>query len=331
MQVYLGSKPNGVVRVLDKLDIFKFVGGVTPLRRKFKRIVTKDGITIALRPIKQNPQIAGVIIQGTSYPDTLLENLPTSRNDESNKADMSIVDAVRPQLPEDKSLLYNPLDNPKFAHVKRALEQSKKKEQEAEAVDSLEDMPASTPSFTPNSQAQETDTENETVANQFTPTSSAQPTIAAAINPSDGEASLIPQTPVVTITSTPAVVAKSPVPAIEGVPPIGANLDGRANAGGLCVNDDTHCTCGQSIRIPSGECLYIENEQAKPMICRRDLCRPPLLCACAPGANHLCKKSLAHSILVADVVEGQKEVQSKYVNCKRETLEDGAPILEVVM
>lgn len=89
-------------------------GAAKPLRHKFSGIVTQGGLTIALRPIKQNPQIAGVIIEGFSYADTLLSEIPTVPASPMENADMSILDGVGPRVPDDPSLIYDPSTNPKF-------------------------------------------------------------------------------------------------------------------------------------------------------------------------------------------------------------------------
>lgn len=113
--VYLGSKPAGVVKVIQALDMFGAAGGAAPIRKKFKGISTHDGLTVVLRPVKQNPQIAGIIIEGHSYQNTVLEDLPKVPGDPSVPApDFSVVNRVAPQMHVDPSLLYDPNADPKF-------------------------------------------------------------------------------------------------------------------------------------------------------------------------------------------------------------------------
>jgi hypothetical protein len=112
--VYLGSNPNGVVKVIPSLDMFAVAGGASPIRRPFTGIVAKGGIKVALRPVKQNPQIAGVIIEGHTFQDTNLSdipNAPMSPNDQI--PDLAAVSRVGSQVPTDPSLLYNPELDPK--------------------------------------------------------------------------------------------------------------------------------------------------------------------------------------------------------------------------
>jgi Malectin domain len=116
--VYLGSKPNGIVKVLESMDMFAAAGGAKPIRRRFHGIVTKDGLTIALRPIRQNPQIAGVIIEGHSYQNAMLQKLPTlPRNPTSSVPDLSFIDRIVHQANANPALLYDPQKNPGLQQV----------------------------------------------------------------------------------------------------------------------------------------------------------------------------------------------------------------------
>lgn len=114
--VYVGSKPNGIVRVIPAMDMFAAAGGAKPIRRRFKNIAAQDGITIALRPLKQNPQIAGVVIEGHAYQTTLLDDLPTAPASPTDTApDLSAVDRVAPVMHANQQNLYDPSGDPKFA------------------------------------------------------------------------------------------------------------------------------------------------------------------------------------------------------------------------
>lgn len=113
-QVYLGSKPNGVLKVCSQLDPFRSGGPAGPVRRKFKGVATQGGLTIALRPIKQNPQIAGVVISGYSYSPAFLSDLPTKAQGPDTALDFSIVDSTGPVVPPDPEMVYDPSLNPKF-------------------------------------------------------------------------------------------------------------------------------------------------------------------------------------------------------------------------
>lgn len=110
----MGSKPNGIVKVCLQLDPFRSGGAAGPVRRKFKGIATQGGLTVALRPIKQNPQIAGIVIKGYSYSNALREDLPTVSGDPMRNVDFSVLENVRPQKVADPDLHYDPSLNPKF-------------------------------------------------------------------------------------------------------------------------------------------------------------------------------------------------------------------------
>lgn len=113
-QVYLGSKPGGVIKVLDQFDPFKSGGAGGAIIRKFKSIATDGGLTIALRPIVQNPQIAGVIISGYSYSTPIMEDLPTTAGHSPPSDDFNVLNGIGPRTPGDPSLVYDPALNPKF-------------------------------------------------------------------------------------------------------------------------------------------------------------------------------------------------------------------------
>lgn len=112
--MYLGSKPNGVVRVIEAMDPFRSGGPAGSVRRKFNDIATRGGLTLALRPIKQNPQIAGIIISGYSYGKSYMEDLPTVPAGPSEVEDFSLVNNMGPNLPQEANLIYDPSLNPKF-------------------------------------------------------------------------------------------------------------------------------------------------------------------------------------------------------------------------
>jgi hypothetical protein len=113
--VYVGSKPNGITRVIQSLDMFATAGGATPIRRKFKGIAAQGGITVALRPIKQNPQIAGIVFEGHTYQTTLLRDLLTVSHDPSQPLpDLSVVSRVGPVISVDPSRLYDASLDPKL-------------------------------------------------------------------------------------------------------------------------------------------------------------------------------------------------------------------------
>lgn len=117
----MGSKPNGIVKILDAFDPFRAGGAAGAIRRRFEDIPTQGGLTIALRPIVQNPQIAGLIIRGYSYSDALLTDLPTVPASESESEDFSILKSISPRLPADPALIYDPALNPKFKPDKEPL------------------------------------------------------------------------------------------------------------------------------------------------------------------------------------------------------------------
>lgn len=110
----MGSKPNGILKVCDSLDPFRSGGPATAVRRKFHSVATQGGLTVALRPIKQNPQIAGIIIDGYSYSDALLEDLPTAPASPADRPDFSSLSSIGPRPPADATLIYDPSLNPKF-------------------------------------------------------------------------------------------------------------------------------------------------------------------------------------------------------------------------
>lgn len=112
--VYLGSQPTGVVKVLSQFDPFREGGAAGGIVKKFTNVATQNGLTIALRPIIQNPQIAGIIIQGFSYSNALIEDLPTVASQLPSGDDFSVLSRIGPRLPADPSLIYDPNANPKF-------------------------------------------------------------------------------------------------------------------------------------------------------------------------------------------------------------------------
>jgi Malectin domain len=117
--VYVGSSPNGIVKVISFLDMFAAAGGATPIRRMFKNIVSKDGITVALRPVKQNPQIAGVIIEGHTFEGTNMNELPNvPLGPHDSMPDFSALTRAGPTVPVDPSLLYNPDLDPKYRNTR---------------------------------------------------------------------------------------------------------------------------------------------------------------------------------------------------------------------
>lgn len=112
--VYIGSQPTGIVKVLSQFDPFREGGAAGGIVKKFTNIATQNGLTIALRPIIQNPQIAGIVIQGYSYSDALLEDLPTVTSHLPPSEDFSVLNNIGPRTPADPSILYDPNSNPKF-------------------------------------------------------------------------------------------------------------------------------------------------------------------------------------------------------------------------
>lgn len=112
--VYLGSKPNGIKKVISSLDIFSQVGGLKPLRRKFKGVSSQDGVTLALRPIKQNPQIAGIIFEGHAYQKTFLDDLPTVPQDLGQPLPNFEAVARTGPVVNPTEQMYDPQLNPKF-------------------------------------------------------------------------------------------------------------------------------------------------------------------------------------------------------------------------
>lgn len=113
--VYLGSKTFGVQKVLGNFDIFRHAKGChVALQRKFPHIITKDGLTLVLRPIRQNPQIGGIIISGHSYSDTLMTSLPLAPASPSDRPDFNAMRAMLQVPPVEPSMLYDPAANPKF-------------------------------------------------------------------------------------------------------------------------------------------------------------------------------------------------------------------------
>ena len=393
-----------MVRVLENLDPYKSVGEATPLRRKFKNVMSKDGITVALRPKKQNPQIAGIVIEGHAYPETHLKTFTTVENEGPVKSDMSILESIRPRLPEDISILYDPLDNPKYLPLKlekqrrakeesrrleevRKLEESRREEEarglegasrqtetgsllddarrlatsnseksmlntdhyggdatnRADAVQMTNEVPriqqlhpsgvtmccdgpvspevrgisAALAEELNTSQRNESpekvDSGSSAMINHPTQTEHKLDAFARAKKSIDAGASADQNTPVMS----------------ERRGTFGVNIDDVPSEGSLCINNESYCTCGVSASRPPGECLFVENEQAQPMICRKDLCKHQLLCACAPGANRLCRKTKAHSILIEEVQEHQSKAM--FVHCRREEVKDGVPALEEVI
>jgi len=113
--VFLGSKTFGVQKVLGNFDIFRNAKGChVALKRSFPHIITKDGLTVVLRPIRQNPQIGGIIISGHSYSDTLMNSLPLAPALPNDRPDFSSMRAMLQVPPVDPALLYDPATNPKF-------------------------------------------------------------------------------------------------------------------------------------------------------------------------------------------------------------------------
>lgn len=117
----MGSKPGGIVKVADSFDPFKFGGPAGPVRRKYAKIPTYDGLTIALRPIAQNPQIAGIIVSGFSYSESFIDELPTIMAKPSEVDDFSVLSRIGPNLPADPLMIYDPTLNPKFKENKPSL------------------------------------------------------------------------------------------------------------------------------------------------------------------------------------------------------------------
>jgi hypothetical protein len=112
--VYLGSIPNGINKVISGLDMFSAVGGAKPIRHKIPGVASQGGVTVALRPIRQNPQIAGIIFEGHSYQQTLLDDLPTVPHDPTTPLpDLSVVERYGP-IVLDPSNVYDPSLNPKI-------------------------------------------------------------------------------------------------------------------------------------------------------------------------------------------------------------------------
>lgn len=112
--MYLGSKPNGIVKVIEAMDPFRSGGPAGAVRRKFNGIATQGGLTLALRPIKQNPQIAGIVISGYSYGKSYMEDLPTVLAGPSEGEDFSSLNNMGPSLPQEANLIYDPSLNPKL-------------------------------------------------------------------------------------------------------------------------------------------------------------------------------------------------------------------------
>lgn len=110
--VYLGSTPNGILKRLTAFDMFSSAGGSTAIRKKFKGIAVKGALTIALRPIKQNPQICGIVIEGNSYQKTLLNDLPTIPVDPADTApSFAKLQTVGPMI-SDPTLVYDGIVDP---------------------------------------------------------------------------------------------------------------------------------------------------------------------------------------------------------------------------
>ena len=113
--VFLGSKTFGVQKVLGNFDIYRHAKGChVALKRSFPHIITKDGLTVVLRPIRQNPQIGGIIISGHSYSDTLMNSLPLAPALPNDRPDFNSMRAMLQVPPVDPALLYDPATNPKF-------------------------------------------------------------------------------------------------------------------------------------------------------------------------------------------------------------------------
>lgn len=111
--MYLGSEPTGVIRVLSQFDPFKEGGAGGGIVKSFDSIATKGGLTVALRPIVQNPQIAGIIISGYSYSPSLIEELPTVKEAAPVNEDMSELTNIGPRQPSETTVLYDPMGNPR--------------------------------------------------------------------------------------------------------------------------------------------------------------------------------------------------------------------------
>lgn len=103
---------------------------------------------------------------------------------------------------------------------------------------------------------------------------------------------------------------------------------------GMCIDNSTHCSCGMAQRTGpvAEECLFVVNEHTDPMLCARRACSGRMVCACAAGANMLCKRSNVRSILVAAQVHRHDVVEEpNVVFCRREQIEQGVGVLTPVM
>lgn len=114
----------------------------------------------------------------------------------------------------------------------------------------------------------------------------------------------------------------------EQMPPPG--IHGNGSLDGLCLHNSTHCSCGMVEATTPEECLFVVNENSNPMICVRRPCSGKMVCACAPGANMLCKHTTVKTILVATVKHGDMGGDD-VILCKRDTLEDGVHVLMPMM
>lgn len=130
-------------------------------------------------------------------------------------------------------------------------------------------------------------------------------------------------------------VEEIPLPGIPGPPEPPAHAGVAGNGlDGMCVDNDKYCSCGKvdQMKQEVEDCLFVVEERANPMVCIKRLCGPKLVCACAPGANALCKKSTAKSILVtAHVARHDSAEDSSMVLCRKESLEHGIAILSEVL
>lgn len=102
---------------------------------------------------------------------------------------------------------------------------------------------------------------------------------------------------------------------------------------GICLHNSTHCTCGMlDERLkPTEECLFVINENASPMICARRPCNAKLVCACAPGATAICRRTEIKTILVPAAVNHHVSSEPNVVFCKREQLDHGIGVLTPIL
>lgn len=103
--------------------------------------------------------------------------------------------------------------------------------------------------------------------------------------------------------------------------------NGNIELDGVCLENSTHCSCGRVMTDAGNpeECLFVKNEATSNMMCDRKACTDKLVCACAPGANMMCKRSLVRTILVAVGIPSGSNGDVVY--CKREVIEHGVNVL----